>query len=56
LLVSRAVLDFLARYLKGRSSGLAALARDGNKSPVARVITRATAPGPRTYCPAAPAP
>ena len=55
-LVARAVLDFLARYLEGRSSGLAALARDGNKSPVARLITPATAPGPRTYCPAAPAP
>ena len=55
-LVARAVLDFLARYLEGRSSGVAALARDGNTSPVARLITGATSPGSEAYCPAAPAP
>jgi predicted dienelactone hydrolase len=55
-LVARAVLDFLARYLEGRSSGLAALARDGNAPPVARLITGGTGPGPEGYCPAAPSP
>jgi pimeloyl-ACP methyl ester carboxylesterase len=55
-LVARAVLDFLARYLEGRSSGLAALARDGNAPPVARLIIGGTGPGPESYCPAAPAP
>jgi hypothetical protein len=53
-LVARAVLDFLARYLDGRPSGLRSLARDGNRPPVARLITGATGPGAETYCPAAP--
>jgi hypothetical protein len=55
-LVARAVLDFLARYLVGRSSDLAALARDANKPPLAHLITRATVPEATTRCPAAPAP
>jgi hypothetical protein len=52
-LVARVVLDFLARYLEGRSSGLAALGRDGNAPLVARLFTGATGPGSQTYCPAA---
>jgi fermentation-respiration switch protein FrsA (DUF1100 family) len=55
-LVGRAVLDFLRRYLEGRSSGLRSLARDGNRPQVARLITGATGPGAETYCPAASAP
>jgi predicted dienelactone hydrolase len=55
-LVATAVLDFLGRYLEGRASGIRKLARDGNAPPVANLITRATGPGARTYCPGAPAP
>ena len=52
-LVARAVLDFLARYLEGRFSGLAALRRDGNAPPVARLSAHAPARRAETYCPAA---
>lgn len=55
-LVARAVVDFLRRYLKGRSSGLQALARDTHASQVASLITGAAGPGAATYCPGAPAP
>jgi predicted dienelactone hydrolase len=55
-LVARAVLDFLARYLEGRSSRLRALARDGNAPPVASLIKGAKGPGAETSCPGAPPP
>ncbi len=55
-LVAKVVVDFLHRYLEGRSSGLQALHRDANAPAAASLITGATGPGPETYCPAAPAP
>jgi predicted dienelactone hydrolase len=55
-LIAGAVLGFLRRYLKGRSSGLEELVRAGNAPPVASLIARATGPGAETYCPGAPAP
>jgi predicted dienelactone hydrolase len=55
-LVARAVVDFLRRYLEGRSSDLRSLVRDGSAPPVARLITGATGPGAEKYCPAAPVP